>query len=338
MTPRRFLIPLALLLAATTALADWIDDYEDGLKAAQKKDWGVVVQKMTAALSKKPKENPRERTYGTQFIPYHPYYYRGVAYFNLGEFEKALADLEKAEGVGRVQLGSAESISDRARAQLAPTPSTQPSVKPPVIPDPVVPAVDPTVRRRAEALIADAQKRSSDARAQQAETFAAAQYRDGNQRLLNARNLSASAETTADWQAALDDADRAIRLFDAAMATARAKIQENNDKPAIVTDTLLAQRRAEVRDALQSYFDGNFPTAATKLEKLTKKEDENAMLWAFLGAAYYYNYYLESNESSRRKATTAFQRARVLRPNLTLNESYFSARVRTFYKNLPRGG
>src|SRR5687768_13190579 len=167
MTPRRFLVTAALLLTATTVLADWQDDYEDGLKAAQKKEWAVVVQKMTAAIAKKPKENPRERTYGTQFIPYHPYYYRGVAYFNLGQFDKALADLGKAEGVGRVQLGSAESMADRARAQLASVPSTQPPVKPPVIPDPdpVVPAVDPAVRRRAEALIADAQKRANDARA-----------------------------------------------------------------------------------------------------------------------------------------------------------------------------
>ena len=30
--------------------------------------------------------------------------------------------------------------------------------------------------------------------------------------------------------------------------------------------------------------------------------------------------------------------AKGLSPNLTLNENYFSARVRTFYKNLPRGG
>lgn len=337
MTPRRFLVTAALLLAATTALADWIDDYEDGLKAAQKKDWAVVVQKMTAAIAKKPKENPRERTYGTQFIPYHPYYYRGVAYFNLGEFEKALADLGKAEGVGRVQLGSAESMADRARAQLASASSTQSPVKPPD-PIPVVPAVDPAVRRRAEALIADAEKRLNDARAQQAETFAAAQYRDANQRLLNARNRSASAETTADWQAALDDADRAVRLFDAAMATARTKRQENEDNPVIVAEDLVAKRRTEVRQALEPYFDGNFSLAATRLEKLTVKDGDNAMLWAFLGAAHYYNYYLGSGENSRRKATTAFQRARVLRPNLTLNENYFSARVRTFYKNLPRGG
>src|SRR5687768_16359375 len=122
MTPRRFLVTAALLLAATTAFAAWIDDYEDGLKAAQKKDWPVVVQKMTAAIGQKPKENPRERTYGTQFIPYYPYYYRGIAYFHLGEFEKALADLEKTQGVGSVQLGSAESMADRARAQLAPPP------------------------------------------------------------------------------------------------------------------------------------------------------------------------------------------------------------------------
>src|SRR5688500_10536795 len=104
MTPRRFLVTAALLLVATTALADWFDDYDAGLKAAQKKDWAVVVQKMTAAIGKKPKENPRERTYGTQFIAYYPFYYRGVAYFHLGEFSKALADLEKTGGVGSVQL------------------------------------------------------------------------------------------------------------------------------------------------------------------------------------------------------------------------------------------
>ncbi|HSN69494.1 MAG TPA: tetratricopeptide repeat protein, partial [Thermoanaerobaculia bacterium] len=103
MSRLRYLLPLLLLLVAAPANADWASDYEDGVKAASAGDWAKVVTKMTAAINAKPAENPKAHTYGTIFIAYHPYYYRGIAYFNLGKHEEAVRDLKKATGEGKVK-------------------------------------------------------------------------------------------------------------------------------------------------------------------------------------------------------------------------------------------
>ncbi|HEX7190281.1 MAG TPA: tetratricopeptide repeat protein, partial [Thermoanaerobaculia bacterium] len=97
---RKLSIALVLTFVATGAFASWYDDYDAGIAAANKGQWGVVIQKMSAAIAGHPKEGNNERTYGNIFIPYHPYYYRGVAYLNSGKYELAVADFEKTSGPG----------------------------------------------------------------------------------------------------------------------------------------------------------------------------------------------------------------------------------------------
>src|SRR5512140_1075604 len=138
---------LTFLLAAGVALAgSWYDDYDDGTNAAKKGNWAVVVQKMTAALSVRSKENDKERTYGAIFINYHPYYYRGVAYLNLGKYEQAISDLEKTTGRGEDDFGPIEMLMQRAKTKLAaastpepaPAVAQQPAARP--VPAQAVPA------------------------------------------------------------------------------------------------------------------------------------------------------------------------------------------------------
>ncbi|HEY5611416.1 MAG TPA: tetratricopeptide repeat protein, partial [Thermoanaerobaculia bacterium] len=148
MTRARTLYPILLLVlsAATTLHAEWFDTYDEGLKAAQAENWQAVIQKMTQVIAQKPKENAKERTYGVNFIAYHPYYYRGMAYFNLGDWDKAIADLKKATGSGRVNLGSIEGKLAQAEAKLAPPPVQVTQTQPPVVIPPVTqtaPTVDP---------------------------------------------------------------------------------------------------------------------------------------------------------------------------------------------------
>src|SRR5688572_3930254 len=160
---------LILLLTVGVSYADWFDDYADGIKAARSEQWGTVVSKMTAAIAKKPKEGGKERTYGVNFIAYHPYYYRGMAYYNQGKFDEAMADLRKATGVGEVNLGSAESKLTQIEMRQA---AAQQPVNPPpvqtqtVAPPPIqvtqttpTPTVDPGLapaRQSAQNMIAQA--------------------------------------------------------------------------------------------------------------------------------------------------------------------------------------
>src|SRR5437867_3657071 len=152
-------VAVIVLFISTAAMASWYDDYEAGVNAASAGKWQVVIQKMSAAIAAQPKENDKARAYGTIFINYHPYYYRGVAYLNTGKYEQAIADLERAEGIGPENLGSIEINVGRAKSKLAAasTPEPQPPAPPqprPVVPapqpvQPAAPAIDPALRQQA---------------------------------------------------------------------------------------------------------------------------------------------------------------------------------------------
>src|SRR6187399_2029157 len=99
--PRSLAVAIFCFVAAAgVANASWYDDYEAGVKAARAGNWSVVVDKMTKAIAGNAKEDNKARTYGAIFINYHPYYYRGVAYTNLGKYDQAISDLEKTSGAG----------------------------------------------------------------------------------------------------------------------------------------------------------------------------------------------------------------------------------------------
>lgn len=118
----RILVCALLLVLFGSGVAhakEFYEAYEDGLKSVESKNWNDVVAKMTEAIGKNAKEDRRTRTYGANFIPYHPYYYRGIAYFNLGKYEQAIADLQRALGVGRVNLGTPDSWVLRAESRMA---------------------------------------------------------------------------------------------------------------------------------------------------------------------------------------------------------------------------
>jgi hypothetical protein len=94
--------------------------------------------------------------------------------------------------------------------------------------------------------------------------------------------------------------------------------------------------KAKVRDALRSYFNGDFQRSEIALDLLSKEQSGNAMIWTFLGASRYNSYVLsgESNASMKSGAEDAFRRARQLKPALRLNAKYFSPRVRNYYESI----
>src|SRR5258708_13024970 len=117
------------LLAASAAFASWYDDYDVGIAAAHKGQWAVVVQKMNAAIAGHDKESNNERTYGAIFISYHPHYYRGVAYLNLGKYEQAVTEFEKTSGPGGSDLGPTGRFERPTKH--TPQPATPPTPHPP---------------------------------------------------------------------------------------------------------------------------------------------------------------------------------------------------------------
>lgn len=365
MTLRRLPLSLIILVLASSPVAharQWFDVYREGIDAARRQQWSVVIAKMNEAVALKPQEEERARTYGAIFIKYRPYYYRGVAHLSLGNTAEGVSDLERTGGPGELNLGGVETLLVQARQTLAaqqaaqrepdpapPTPApTQPSTTPPVQtpptqqpaqrPAPSVPAVDPALgaaRTRAEGLLSRANRTLQEARRAQAPSLAADQYSSGERLLLQASSAQSSADSTAEWNRVAELADRAQRTLSSSVTAATVASNASRTLPSQTTDEVLADTRSRLRDALESYFGGRFSEAARALESLSRDSGRNyPMVWAFLGAAHYYEYYLEGERdaSKREAAVAAFRRARSLDPSLELSSRYFSSRVQRFYE------
>ena len=361
---RVIIVLLLVVVPAGTALGDWFDDYDAGIKAAQNQDWDAVVAKMNAAIAKHPHEGNRERTYGNIFIPYHPFYYRGYAYMQKGlpcnsqaalkNLQNAMSDLKNASGTGSVSFGEPSSLIIRLNEMITACALTvnQTNVKPPKVEPPTVdPNLEPA-KRRATASINTAMSKLAEAQGAQAPRLAGTEFSRATKLLREANNLNVSASTTADFDRAADAADKATRAFDAAITSARLNVTPSpSPTPTPVPQPtppptpkpepkpgpeVLHVDREQLKQALGAYFDGNFRASASKLKALTREHGNNAMIWAFLGAAEYSDYYIHggTNATTLQTAKDALRQARHINPKLRLESKYFSPRVRSFYASL----
>lgn len=340
---RHLTLALLCIFAVTgVANASWYDDYEAGIKAARAGNWSVVVQKMTAAIKGNPKEDNRARTYGAIFINYHPYYYRGVANMNLGRYEEAIADLERTTGAGELDLGAIEVLMQRAKSKLesetpqpvTPVPQPQPQPVTPVPqpqPQPVTPSgptIDPALRQRASAEIANAQARLRAA--QQRRATQSPQYAQALQAITDANTRNASARSNDDLQQVIATAQNAALLADSATAPGGPVAPT----PVPVTPIApggpgLPDLEPQLRRALESYYNGEFDTASREFKALTEKYPANGRIWALFGASQYSLYAFELNEKYRTDALAAFKRAKQLGAwRNGLPERWFSRRIR----------
>ena len=331
-----------LLFAATAAFASWYDDYDAGLDAVRKGQWSAVVQKMSAAISGNPKENDKARTYGAIFINYHPYYYRAVAHLNLGHYEQAVSDLEKTSGPGPEDLGSIDTLMQRAKTKLAAasTPEPQPQPQPvrpaapvpvpvPVPVQPAAPSIDPALRQQVTGEINNARGRMSAA--QQRRATGAPQFAQATQALAEANTRSATAKSNDDLRAALASAQNAALLFDAAAApTAVATTTAPSpSRPTTASTLVLGDTTKRVRSALQSYFNGDFEDAERAFKTLSTEMPTNGWIYAFLGASQYSMYAFETDENYKTAAMESFKMARRYgKFKNGLPQKYFSRRIR----------
>jgi tetratricopeptide (TPR) repeat protein len=336
MIPARTLAVLLITLAlATTARGSWYDDYDAGLAAARAGNWNTVITKMSAAIKGNPKENNKARTYGSIFINYHPYYYRGVAYLNVGKYEQAIDDLERTSGAGPENLGSIGELLDRAKRQLAASAPEPEPVRPeptpvkPVVTQPVVPQIDPALRQRATSALGAAKQKLQQAQQRRAST--SAQYAQAMNLFTDATTRNASAKSNDDLSAIITMAENAGDLADLAMPpnVPAPTVAPTPTKPAVVTDAVLSDYKRQLRRALEDYFNGEFDDASRQFADLSRKLPTNGWIWAFLGASQYSQYAFESDESYRAAALQSFRKAKQYRTwKGGLPDKYFSRRIR----------
>ena len=338
---------IAFTLAAGVALGSWYDDYEAGITAVKKGQWQTVVQKMTAAIGAKPKENDKERAYGTLFENYHPYYYRGVAYLNLGQYEKAIADLEQTSGPGEENLGTIDSLMQRAKSKLAeartpepqpPTPVTpqpQPRIVP--TPQPAGPTITPAVKQQFTAAVNEAKQALANASNRKATS--SPQYAQAIQQLADANQKGAAARSDDDLNVAIASANNAKLFADSATAPGVVATATTPPPPKVVgaANAALGDVTKRVRSALESYFNGEFDQATNEFKSLTRELPNNGWIFAFLGASQYSQYAFEADEAYRAQAIESFKKAKRLRFKNGLPDKWFSKRIRRAFINETAG-
>jgi tetratricopeptide (TPR) repeat protein len=348
---RSFAVGVLALLCATAALASWYDDYDAGVAAARSGNWNLVVQKMSAAIKGSPKENDKARTYGAIFINYHPYYYRGVAYLNLGKYEQAVSDFEQASGPGEENLGSIETLMGRAKTKLAAasTPEPQPAPAPapvtprPVpptptpapVPQPVAPSMDPALRGQVQGAINEANNALGAARGRKAGS--SQPYLQAIQALADANSRLGSARSNDDLNAALGSARNAKLFAEAATGPTAPPspvptIPLTQTRPNAAANTVLADSSRRVRAALEKYFAGEFDDSTRQFQQLTSEMPKNAWLWAFLGASQYSQFIFEADDTYKNAALGSFRKAKTLRHwDGGLPQKYFSKRIKKVF-------
>ena len=354
MKRRTLVFALLVLAVAGVAEASWYDDYDAGIAAVRKGSWSTVIQKMSAAIKGNGKEGNKVRTYGTIMINYHPYYYRGVAYLNTGRYEDAISDFEKTSGPGAENLGTLDTLMDRAKKQLASSGEPEPdtpirteTIRPtpvPTVPTPVVPQIDPALRQRASNAIAAAKQKIQAA--QQRRATSSPQFAQAMSIFTDATTRNASARNNEDLNGIITMAGNAGDLADLAMppnvptptptpvnpAPTPAPIIP---KPIGATTTVMqeADYSTEVRRALEEYFAGEFEDAAKRFELLAQKMPNNGWIHAFLGASQYSVYAFEADEKYKDAAMSSFRRAKRLRTwKDGLPSKYFSRRIRKVFR------
>ncbi|MDP9192940.1 MAG: tetratricopeptide repeat protein [Acidobacteriota bacterium] len=351
-TTRRIAVALLTLAFTTAAFASWYDDYDEGLIAVKKGNWNTVAQKMTAAIAQNGKENSKARTYGMDFRNYRPYYYRGVAYLNLGKYDQAIADFEATGGPGPENLGDIATLLERAKkmaaASNAPDPpparvdppvrTTPAVVTPPVATPTPVPQIDPAQRQRASAALAGARSKIEGAQRRRATT--SPQYSQASTIYNDATTRYGSARNNEDLAAVINLADNAGDLAEMAMpASAPPPVVATTTpspivpKPISATTQVIDQHADDVKLALEQYFAGEFEEAAARFEKLTNEMPNNGWIYAFLGASQYSIFAFEADENYRKAALSSFKKAKQLRSwNGGLPSKYFSKRIRNAFR------
>jgi len=97
------ILAVLLLAVATSAFADlWYENYQKGEDALRSKNWTEAIAQLTQALEKKGDPGVGVRTYGMNFINYHPYLKLGIAYLNLGQADAALQAFDTEEKLGAI--------------------------------------------------------------------------------------------------------------------------------------------------------------------------------------------------------------------------------------------
>jgi hypothetical protein len=80
----------------------WYEHYENAREAIAETQWQTAITELDRAVALRNSPKLEVETYALRFVDYLPYYWRGVAHFNLGNFAAAKDDFARAADWGVV--------------------------------------------------------------------------------------------------------------------------------------------------------------------------------------------------------------------------------------------
>jgi tetratricopeptide (TPR) repeat protein len=276
------ILPLAgftvLLTVAVSGQANkWYDPYQRGLKALEAKNYESAVMLLQQAVTADPKAGASKYVEGVFRADYFPYYYLGIAYLELRQYEKAQEYFTRSRnGLSRPLLIKLDDYQKRLTSESALAARGRPSGPSlPTGPPAPNPAFEPAIRSADTALAA---KRYADAVAY----FDIARKADSAE--FARENVQSRRDEAARAVAGLQLAEEGRQLVKSSqLKTAQARFEQANQmlpgqKP--VTDGLaeVKQRQESYQrfrdDAEQNIRVNNLQEARSKLDQARAADTE----------------------------------------------------------------
>ena len=349
-------IGVFLLLGAAPARADYKDAYRRGMEAIDHGNWTEAARRMNDALSEQPREGEQVKLYGLRFETYLPHYYLGLALFNAGNCEAALAAWNASESQGAVKgTNQYKTLLKNRQACQAKVVKATPSTRPAPGPDPAavsqaIQAAEAEITRadetgRAVATLATSPELS---RSWSADAALGGAEKAGREALDSARAKVEAGRKKPDLALlaeAKDLAARAAQQLEAVRALASTrrtaalnsrKSPESLPSPEIRPSASAAPTApsAELVAGAQAYFSGDYQRASDLLARLPATPGRTGAQALLLRGAARYALFLvggEQDEALRAAAQGDVQACRRLDPGLVPHREFFSPRFRDFF-------
>jgi hypothetical protein len=340
---RRILALLVIAAVPAVASARWWDQYDRGVKAVNAREYAIAVAALQAAIKDQPGENASLRA-GNKIITYVPHFWLGIAKFNAGDIDGALAEWKTSENHRAIlrtdyaaTLGEWVSRAQAEKTRLAKEGAA-------------------SSRKSADGALSRAL--AAQAAALSAGTDRSDTYRRGQQKLKDAlAHFNAAGNDTALLDRAAAAANQASELFANAdiqqqgqerepkrrsgpvqPAEAKPAAEEEPEgglKPVPASDPEVARRRRELETAYRAFARGELDIAEQLLDAtlLTWRSGE---VYLLRGCTRYTRSVLTRSDDLA-SASSDFKLALLLRPELTLDRRVFSPKLVKFFEQVKSG-
>jgi len=124
-------IVINLLLLGSLWADVWHVHYKNAINAAKKGEWQEVIAQIQNAIEDSPEPKFQKKSYGLNYENYFPFYYLGLAYFRLTQYNKAEINLKKSffyEEINKDKsyAGEAQRMLDDCHLRLNPVATEKP--------------------------------------------------------------------------------------------------------------------------------------------------------------------------------------------------------------------